>query len=65
MAGLELLHSTVSGALHDQHEALICSLHWFTITSGFKCIGCGDNVSELFSSVFLLLIIIGYFGYVK
>lgn len=44
MAGLELLHSTVSGTLRDRHDAVVCCLHWTMISNGFQCIGCGEDV---------------------
>uniref|UniRef100_A0A3P8WYT5 Proteasome inhibitor PI31 subunit n=1 Tax=Cynoglossus semilaevis TaxID=244447 RepID=A0A3P8WYT5_CYNSE len=43
MAGLELLFTCVSDRINSPHDAVVCFVHWEMISSGFLCLGTGDE----------------------
>ncbi|XP_029907568.1 proteasome inhibitor PI31 subunit isoform X2 [Myripristis murdjan] len=43
MAGLEVLYTHVAGSISCPQDAVLCFVHWEMITSGYRCLGSGDE----------------------
>ena len=52
-AGTELLFNSVKSQITAPQDCILCALHWQLVSSGYKCIGVGENVSSTHQTHFI------------
>lgn len=51
MFGLELLKKTVENSIKNESDRIVVVIHWVLLEDGFKCLGVGDSVSEIWFNI--------------